>query len=234
MLGMGVVLVLLWIGAGVGRAAEAGEAVSFGAPGGTALVSATALNNESSYRGTVHRGGALWYKFDSQGAERVLVNVWGRTRTCPVRATVLNAHRRVLGELISSSAEILPFAAPLPARPFAGAYYLRIDEDPYSACATGRYVLELVEPQQPSPAPPALAPAPGAVQPEMTAPATNERSIVPGRCNTALYTLSRATVVLERERWLVRRHRAGIASLRGAEARKLQARRRERAICGYE
>ena len=241
-LGLSVALCALPIGADVAHAASASET---GAPGGATMTSATQLYDELGYRGTIRRGEAQWYKLSSQGAERALVDLWGRTRSCPVRATLMNAHRRMLGEMISSAKEILPFAAPLPARPYSGVYYLRIDADPYSTCASAGYVLKLIEPETPAPmeSPVQEATPPQEATKQEAEPTTTPAHTAPSYgpapgiqtngCSTALYALSRATVVVERDRYLVRRHRARVASLRSAEAHKLTARRRERAACEY-
>jgi hypothetical protein len=188
------------------------------------MTSATPVYSFQTYSGTAGRAPAqgLWYQFRGDGAERVLFEVSGLTRSCPVRAAVLDARGRVLGEIIVAASETLPFAAPLPAHPVSATDYLLIDADPYRACAAAAYSFALSAPFEPPPCErrecPFYAPAP---------------LLDPRFCNAAQYALSRATVALERERALVRRHRAGDAALRAAEARKLAARRRERRLCEY-
>jgi hypothetical protein len=94
---------LLSAGSGVAHAGQAAEApVPASRPGGMTIASATQLYSELSYRGTVKRGEQLWYRFNSESDERVRIEIWGTTRSCPVRAAVLNLRRRTLGEMISS------------------------------------------------------------------------------------------------------------------------------------
>lgn len=229
---------LLAVGLPVARAGEGPEmSPPPGAPGGAAKASATMLYNELSYRGTVTRGAQRWYKFKSNGPGRILVEVWGRTRSCPVRAVLLDARGRPLSALFSSDREILPFAAPLPAHPIANTYYLRIDADPYLSCARASYVFKLIEPEQPG-APVAVPLEPAAtisqVPHSAMAPSREADWLESGRCDSALYALSSATVAVEVERYRWRHHRASIGAVRSVERHKLTVRRRERAICGYE
>ncbi len=204
--------------------AGAGAATQQAHSGGTSMASATSVYSFQAYSGTAGRAPveALWYRFSGEGEERVLFEMSGQTRSCPVRAAVLDARRRVLGEIIVAAGETLPFAAPLPAHPASETDYLRIDADPYRACAAAAYSFTLSSPFEPAPCEqrrcPAYAPAP---------------LFEPRFCSAAQYALSHATVALERERALVRRHRAGDAALRAAEARKRTARRRERKLCEY-
>jgi hypothetical protein len=190
----------------------------------TPMASATSVYSFQAYRGTAGRAPAeaLWYQFSGDGAEQVLFEVSGLTRSCPVRATVLDARGRVLGEIIVAAGETLPFAAPLPAHPVSETDYLRIDADPYRACAAAAYSFTLSEPFEPAPCErrrcPAYAPAP---------------PLSPRFCPAAQYALSRATVALERARAELRRRRANVAAVRAAEAHKLAARRRERKLCEY-
>jgi hypothetical protein len=250
LLALCVWLGVLSIGVGVARASVAVPAVTpAGAPGGPTIASATQLYNGLSYRGTVERGRALWYRFKAENAGRADLEVWGRTRSCPIRATVTGPRGGALGEIISSTSEILPFSVPLRVHSDTGLYYVRIDTDPYTACAGAGYVFTLSEPEQPGPlpseepspsqtaSPPSSSPSPGSPPRTGTMPSKESASPVPqieqGNCGSALDQLRRATIAVERERALVRRHRAGIGTLRSVEAQKLTARRRERAICGY-
>ncbi|HXA55472.1 MAG TPA: hypothetical protein VNV37_11430 [Solirubrobacteraceae bacterium] len=212
-----------------GGAAEAPARATAATPpppaGGTSMASATPVYSFQSYRGTAGRApaGALWYQLSGDGFERVLFEVSGRTRSCPVRAAVLDARGRVLGEIIVAAGETLPFAAPLPTHhQVSGTYYLRLDADPYRACAAAAYSFSLSAPFEPPPCEkrecPAYAPAP---------------LLDPRFCNAAQYALNHATVALERERAELRRRRASVAAVRAAEARKLAARRRERKLCEY-
>ncbi len=210
-------------GGAAGPPAHAAVATRPALAGGTSMASATPAYSAETYRGTAGRApaGALWYQFSGDGAERVLFEVSGLTRSCPVRATVLDVRGRVLGEIFVAAGETLPFAVPLPAHPVSETDYLRVDADPYMACAAAGYSFALTEPFEPPPC--------GRSQCPYYAPEPLDSRF----CNAAQYALSRATVALERERALVRRHRARDAALRAAEARKLAARRRERRLCEY-
>lgn len=230
------------LGSGVALASETTQAPTpSGAPAGATTASATAVYSELSYRGTAQRGHELWYQVSSEGEQEVLVNVWGRTSSCPIRAALLDARGRTLGEIISSTSEILPFAVRLPAHQVSGSYYLRVDTDPYMSCARAGYVLKLIEPERPIPPPP-LAPVPCTHEPcTVTPPATatlpSRETAVPlleeRSCYSDQSALRNATVAVEAERALARRHRASVTALRKVEAQKLAARRRERAACGY-
>lgn len=188
------------------------------------MASAAPVYSFNTYRGTAGRAPTetLWYTFRGDDAERVLFEMSGRTRSCPVRAAVLEAGGRVLGEIIVAAGETLPFAAPLPAHPASNTFYLRIDADPYRECAAAGYSFALSEPFEPRPCAqlpcPVYAPAP---------------PLDPRFCNSAQYALASATVALERARAQLRRRRAGIAAVRAAEARKRAARSREHKVCEY-
>lgn len=228
------------------------------APGGATMAAATSLYDYVSYRGTVQRGTAQWYSFRANGAKRVLLQVWGRTQSCPVRASLVEAHGHTLSEIIASSEEILPFGSPLAAHSPAGAYYVRMDVDPYRSCESAGYAFTLSEPEQPDPCEgitsakegcaPVVEPGPASTPPAgssteprtTTTPRTGtlpSKESVPAidqpACDAALTVLRRATVTVERERALVRRGKANERTLRAQEANKLTVRRRERALCGY-
>jgi cell division septation protein DedD len=181
------------VGAGVAQArialAVAGKAAA--APGAATMASATPLYNERGYRGTVAHGHALWYRFREEESGRPLFEVWGRTSSCPVRATLLGARGHVYGELISDASEILPFSIGLPG---AGRYYLRIDADPYKTCAGAAFVVRLVEPEQP--APPGAGSEPGSSSAEPTpseTPTTTTPTMTPTTPTTTTPTTPTTT-----------------------------------------
>jgi len=120
-----------------------------GAPGGATMASATRLYPQSSNRGTVdEKTQQIWYELYSEKGERALFQVWGPTRSCPVRVALLDARGRTLGQIVSSSREIEPFLVLFPAHPASDVYYLRIDADPYRSCASASYTVILLEPEQ--------------------------------------------------------------------------------------
>jgi hypothetical protein len=226
-----VLLALLLAAQGAAQARAAGEPpMPPGAPGAAAMSAATPFYHGLSYRGTISGAASqAWYRFESDGAERAIVEVWGRTASCPVRASVLDAGGHTLAQLISSSSEILPLLVGL--RAGAGSdVYLRIDADPYRACASAGYVVTLFEPEDLPPCAANPHPTPecpvASFRPE-PAPALVQRA-----CEDAGATFARATVAVARERALIARGRGSYAALVRLEAERLASRRRALATCG--
>jgi len=222
---LGLLLLTASIAPGVARAGARATSAenTAGAPGGATMASATQLENGISYRGTVTEPGQrIWYKLDAQDAERILLEVWGTTRSCPVRATVLDARGRTLGQLISTNSEILFFAVLVPVHPVSGVYYLRIDADPYTSCASAGYVFKIVEPGQPIKCPPGLT----CTSPEGSVPA-----LVFSACNGASKAVQRLSREVAGEAALVRRGRGSVSKLRRLESEERTARRKSHVNC---
>ncbi|HTR72947.1 MAG TPA: hypothetical protein VMG80_05065 [Solirubrobacteraceae bacterium] len=132
---------------GTARAAD-----STGPPGGASRGAATALKNGVSYRGQLESGQRAWYKLETDEGERVKVRLWGRTPSCPVRATLIDGHGRALGEIVSTTHEIEPFIVYYPEGDTSPDYYLRVQPGPSTAaCASAAYVFTLQEPEQEEP-----------------------------------------------------------------------------------
>lgn len=198
---------------------------SSSAGGGTTMATAAQLENELHYRGTVVTGQQLWYKFDSAG-ERAYVEVRGETPLCSVRAALLDARGRTLGRIVSSTRETLPLLVYFPTHPVSEEYYLRIDANPYAACASTSYVFKLVEPEQPRPdecgsdtGPLPTGPHGEPIPKSCTAP--SKESAVPAfearACQSGRSTFDHANKEVTRVRALVARRRASIRTLRQLE-----------------
>ncbi len=136
----------------VGRSAGAGAAHAVsptGLPGGASSATATALKNGVSYRGQVAPRQQSWYELQAEYGERMYVQLWGRTPSCPVRMTLLDAHGRAVGEIVSTTREIEPFIVYYPKGDTSPHYYLRIQQGPSATpCASAAYVFTLQEPEQ--------------------------------------------------------------------------------------
>ena len=187
------------------------------------MATAAQLENELHYRGTVVPRQQLWYKFDSAG-ERAYVEVRGETPLCSVRAALLDARGRTLGQIVSSTRETLPLLAYFPAHPVSEEYYLRIDANPYAACANTSYVFKLAEPEQPLPDECGAGPPPTGPHGEpipISCAAPSKESVVPAfearACQSDRSTFDHANKEVARVRALVARRRAGIRTLRQLE-----------------
>jgi hypothetical protein len=191
------------------------------------MAAATQLKNELSYRGTIAEPGQqIWYKLDAVDGERAIVNLWGRTRSCPVRATLLDARGRGLGEIVSSTSEIQPFIVYFPANPVSATYYLRIDL-PRASCAGAGYVFTLVAPEQPQP--PAECQAASNGEPRFCTLASKAEAVsayIANTCKVAARNYRRAASVLAEER-----RRVGIGTRRRLESAVSAARRGVRLDC---
>lgn len=200
-----------------------------GVPGGATPQSAPSLEAESKYRGTV-AGGAqqLWYRLTSDGAKVLVFEVEGQAESCPVRASVLDAHERTLGQLIASPGEVLPLVVRVPDHRRSRTYYLRIDADPFLACVGGDYAFTQLLPEAerhaPNPCGAALRPAAGRRFPVACAP--SRTSFDAETCLKFGPALGRATVALAHERRLLARGRGSLSVLRRLEnAKRVLARR---------
>jgi hypothetical protein len=120
-----------------------------GPAGGASRAAATALDNGVSYRDQVAPGQQTWYELEAGQSERVSIRLWGRTRSCTVRMTLIDAHGLALGEIVSTTREIEPFIVYYPEHETSSDYYLRVQEGPSAArCASAAYVFTLQEPEQ--------------------------------------------------------------------------------------
>ncbi len=118
-------------------------------PGGATRTTARTLKNGVSYRGQLESGQQAWYKLEAGDSERVEVQLWGRTKSCPVRMTLIDAHGRALGEIVSTTHEIEPFIVYYPEGDTSLDYYLRVQREPSTTtCASAVYVFTLREPEQ--------------------------------------------------------------------------------------
>jgi hypothetical protein len=117
------------------------------------MASATPLGNVTSYGGEIAPGQQAWYRFQHSGGERARVDLRGSAGSCPVRASLLDAHGGTLAEIVSSASETEPFTAYFPRPEVSLDYYLRIEPDPSATtpCSTSAgYVFRLAEPEQPA------------------------------------------------------------------------------------
>jgi hypothetical protein len=132
-----------------GVAMAAADPAGAGAPGGATMASATQLYTQLRNRGTLDGAARqFWYKLNSEHGEHALLEVWSPTRSCPVRAVLLDASGKTLGQIVSSPGEIVPFLVVFPAHPASDVYYLRIDADPHAPCASTSYSAILLQPEQ--------------------------------------------------------------------------------------
>jgi hypothetical protein len=206
-----------------------------GAPGSVTRASATQLDNELNYRGSVAPGQRLWYKLAAAG-ERAYVEVRGETPLCSVRAALLDARGRTLGQIVSSTRETLPLLVYFPAHAVSKRYYLRIDANPYASCASTDYVFKLVEPEQPEPVecPPPTTGTNGEQQPRSCS-APSKASAVPAfvsrACASYQAAFDRVNRAVAKLRALVARRRARIRALRRLEGVERAARRRANVRC---
>jgi hypothetical protein len=117
--------------------------------GGASRATAMALENGVSYRDQVASGQQAWYEMEADQGERVSVRLWGRTQSCPVRMTLIDAHGLALGEIVSTTHEIEPFIVYPPEGDTSSDYYLRVQQGPSATrCASAAYVFTLQEPEQ--------------------------------------------------------------------------------------
>jgi hypothetical protein len=229
--GAALVLLMMGIVSPAARASTESKAPTTprGAPGGAKPSSATSLQTGFSYMGTVtKRGGRLWYRLQAGDAKRLLFHLRGKSRSCSVRASVLDARGKSLGQLISSPAETQPFVVLVPATPVSDTYYLRIDASPFEPCAGARYVFTLVEPGQgpltPCETPGAALAAPlskacgsdSARAPSMVARAASGRDA----CERVGPQLGHATFEVARVRRLVLHRKARVGTLRRLESER--------------
>ncbi len=120
-----------------------------GPAGGASRATATALENGVSYRDQVASGQQTWYELEADQGERVSIRLWGRTQSCPVRMTLIDAHGPALGEIVSTTHEIEPFIVYYPDGDSSSDYYLRVQQGPSAIrCASAAYVFTLQEPEQ--------------------------------------------------------------------------------------
>jgi hypothetical protein len=158
-----------------GMGASAAEPAGVGAPGGATPISATPLYSGRRYQGTIDKKGQeIWYQFYAGYKERALFELSGRTRSCPIRATLLDGVGKKLAQIISSSSEVEPFLVVVPSIPGLNLYRLQIDADPYVSCAKGSYSVSMIEPfseppERPLPPPPPPQPLPPPQPPEPVA-----------------------------------------------------------------
>jgi hypothetical protein len=208
-----------------GHASSAGAPTA--APGGTTMAAATRLHTGLGYRGTIAEPGQqAWYKLESDGYPRAQFDIAGKTISCPARATMLDTHGRTLGQLISTTSETLPLLARFPTHPISNVYYLRIDADPYSACANAAYVFHLAEPLQPEPC---------------SLPEADGREIVCGygpapplltrACASAAKQVQQLSREVALEAALVSRRRGSVATLRRLESEEHTASRKSSVSC---
>jgi hypothetical protein len=130
-------------------APAARASLPIGPAGGASRATATALNNGVSYRDQVTSGQQTWYELEADQGERVSVRLWGRTPSCTVRMTVIDAHGLPLGEIVSSTLEVEPFIVYYPERETSPDYYLRVQQGPSATrCASAAYAFTLQEPEQ--------------------------------------------------------------------------------------
>ncbi len=102
-----------------------------------------------SYRDQVAPGQQTWYTLEADGGERVSVRLWGRTPSCAVRMTLIDAHGLALGEIISTTREIEPFIVYYSDGDTSSDYYLRVQQATSAArCASAAYAFTLQEPEQ--------------------------------------------------------------------------------------
>jgi hypothetical protein len=119
-----------------------------GPVGGASRAAATALKNGLSYRSQVAPGRQAWYALEARQDERVSIRLWGRTRSCPVRMTLIDPHGLALGEIVSTAREIEPFIVYYPKGENSSDYYLRVQQASAARCASAAYVFTLREPEQ--------------------------------------------------------------------------------------
>jgi hypothetical protein len=131
-------------------APAARASIATGPAGGATRAAATALKNGLSYRDQLAPRQQAWYELEAGAGERVSVRLWGRTRSCTVRMTLIDPHGIALGEITSTTREIEPFIVYYPGEPSSD-YYLRIQQGPSATrCASAAYVFTLQEPEQES------------------------------------------------------------------------------------
>ncbi len=171
---------------------------STGPAGGATRAAATALKNGVSYRDQLAPVQQTWYELEAGQVERVRVRLWGRTRSCPVRMTLIDAHGLALGEIASTTREIEPFIVYTPEDETSSDYYLRVQQDPSGAqCASAAYVFTLQEPEQARESC-TTTPTPNG-EPIKTCTAPSKESAVPVDEARACATASRSYRQLERE-----------------------------------
>jgi hypothetical protein len=216
-----------------------------GAMGSPTSAQATPLQTGFSYQGAVSkRIKRLWYRLNDPDSKRIVFHLRGKSPTCAVHASLLDARGRPLAQLITAPGETLPFVVLIPVKTVSDTYYLRLDADPFSSCVNASYVFTLVEPEQPGAC---EAPATGPAEQtskscvtSSTAPAYGARFSTTPRarlararsaCETVGNTLWRVTVAVAKERSLVFHRRAGIASLRKLESKRRALARRVYHLC---
>jgi hypothetical protein len=171
---------------------------------------ATALDSGVSYHDQVAPGQQTWFKLEADEGDRVSVRLSGRTRSCPVRMTLIDGHGLALGEIVSTTSEIEPFIVYYPEHETSVHYYLRVQQaSSVTRCASAAYVFTLQEPEQPQESCETTTGPHGEPIKECTAP--SKETAVPTYVARACVTASRSYRKLERE---VARKRQGSARRR--------------------
>ena len=206
-------------------------------PGGATMATATALVTESSYRGAIDAPAAqAWYQLQVAAGEKVAFEVRGKTSSCPVRASFVDASGRTLEQLTSTARESLPFLVSAPQRATSESYYLRIDISPSSTCSHAGYAFRLLFPEQEPPCVQPAPPSPG--QPSVGVCASKEAGYGPAlrletsACDRAGAAVSRASNATGRERGEVQRGRGSRRRLKQLERAEHNLKLRARHVCG--
>lgn len=216
-----------------------------GRPAGSTMATATQLVTGDSYRATLPSpGGQSWYRLEVSPGAFARFALRGETSSCPVRATVLDAGGRPLGEIVSTTRETLAFVVYTPSRATSETYYVRLDPAPAPACTAAGYLLRQIEPFQevcesPSPTPTPLTCPPTGPTPPTTGPTptttspTQERLVlISSGCKQDGRALRVATSTTERERRRLAGHRNAVAVLRRLERTEQLLNQRTIHACG--
>jgi hypothetical protein len=210
-----------------------------GRPAGATMATATQLVTGDSYRATLTSpGGQSWYRLEVSPGAFARFALRGETSSCPVRATMLNAGGRPLGEIVSTTRETLAFVVNTPSRATSETYYVRLDPAP--ACTAAGYLLRQIEPFQEvcesssSPTPLACPTTPTSPTPTTTSPTQERLVLISSGCKQDGRALRVATSTTERERRRLAGHRNAVAILRRLErAEQLLNQRTIHACGGY-
>lgn len=169
-----------------------------------------ALENRVGYRDQVTSGQQAWYEMEADQSERVSVRLWGRTASCPVRMTLIDAHGLALGEIASTTHEIEPFIVYYPDGDTSSHYYLRVQQATSATrCASAAYAFTLQEPEQAQESCKTTTGLHG--EQIRSCPAASKESVVPAYEAHACAAASRSYRKLERE---LARERSGSARRR--------------------
>ena len=228
---LGLLLVVAVVpGAALADGEASPEETSADLAGGPTRDSALQIKAESPYEGVVSsRAEQHWYRFEGDGGKEIVISVTGKTRSCPVRVSLLDAGGRTLAQLISVAGGNLPFVAPIVDPETSGAYYLRIDSEPYSACVGGGYAFTLLHPRQLEPCLPAGHDSIG--HPRLVACGFMPDPVFLPACISSGRALREATVAVAKERRLVARKKASKRALKKLESRRNALLREASAAC---